>query len=91
MSMEERVALFKMGVEGDGRVAASSSRAQAPSAHRGRHHADPGRPRCGHRRRAGAAALLRRSSVDDEIFAHYEALSKAVDGPVMLYNIPATP
>ena len=25
---------------------------------------------------------------DDEIFAHYEALSKAVDGPVMLYNIP---
>ena len=25
---------------------------------------------------------------DDEIFAHYEALSQAVDGPVMLYNIP---
>ena len=25
---------------------------------------------------------------DDEIFAHYEAISRAVDGPVMLYNIP---
>lgn len=25
---------------------------------------------------------------DDEIFAHYEAISRAVDGPIMLYNIP---
>lgn len=25
---------------------------------------------------------------DDEIFAHYEAVSRAVDGPIMLYNIP---
>lgn len=25
---------------------------------------------------------------DDEIFAHYEAVSRAIDGPIMLYNIP---
>ena len=34
MSMEERIALFKMGVEGDGAAAASSSPAPAPSASR---------------------------------------------------------
>jgi 4-hydroxy-tetrahydrodipicolinate synthase len=86
MSMEERIALFKMGVKamaGRGFVIAGSGAVRIEDAIM--------LTRAAHDAGCDGGLVLPPFFVklnDDEIFAHYEALSKAVDGPVMLYNIP---
>ena len=86
MSMEERIALFKMGVKamaGRGFVIAGSGAVRVEDAIM--------LTRAAHDAGCDGGLVLPPYFVklsDDEIFAHYEALSKAVDGPVMLYNIP---
>ena len=86
LSMEERIALFKMGVKamaGRGFVIAGSGAVRVEDAIT--------LTRAAHDAGCDGGLVLPPYFVklsDDEIFAHYEALSKAVDGPVMLYNIP---
>jgi 4-hydroxy-tetrahydrodipicolinate synthase len=86
MTLDERKQLMKLGVEamrgrgtviaGTGAIAVADAIALTRAAH------DAG---------CDGGLVLPPYFVklsDDEIFAHYEAISRAVDGPVMLYNIP---
>jgi 4-hydroxy-tetrahydrodipicolinate synthase len=86
MSMEERRKLFKLGVKamaGRGFVIAGTGAIGVQDA--------IGLTRAAHDAGCDGGLVLPPFFVklaDDEIFAHYEAISRAVDGPVMLYNIP---
>lgn len=86
MSMEERRTLFKLGVKamaGRGTVIAGTGAIRVQDA--------IALTRAAHDAGCDGALVLPPYFVklsDDEIFAHYEAISRAVDGPVMLYNIP---
>ena len=86
MSMEERKQLFRLGVQamaGRGTVIAGTGAIGAADA--------IALTRAAHDAGCDGGLVLPPFFVkltDDEIFAHYEAVSRAVDGPVMLYNIP---
>ena len=86
MSMDERHALFKFGVKamaGRGFVIAGTGAIGV--------HDTIALTRAAHDAGCDGGLVLPPYFVkltDDEIFAHYEAVSRGVDGPVMLYNIP---
>jgi 4-hydroxy-tetrahydrodipicolinate synthase len=86
MSLDERKTLFKLGVKamkGRGFVIAGTGAVRVEDA--------IALTRAAHDAGCDGGLVLPPYFVkltDDEIFAHYEALSRAVDGPVMLYNIP---
>jgi 4-hydroxy-tetrahydrodipicolinate synthase len=86
MSMDERRNLFKLGVKamaGRGFVIAGTGAIGVQDA--------ISLTRAAHDAGCDGGLVLPPFFVkltDDEIFAHYEAISRAVDGPVMLYNIP---